>query len=351
MNELTSKFWPYIRVLLIPYLFFMFVLLYPIEYYVHAPGGIVEVDSIIEVDFLENKEVQGSISSTYIMAINRPTFFQFMISQFSSYNYSNILTGTNANYTNQELNQISYLDKATSVNAAVIVAYMQASQNNPDITIDFYEKVMVFGKAPYLSFYDDIQFGDEFLYMIGDNDQVVTDFNQITANTVLSNQYEFFFKNNTGTYSRILTIDPEQGRFGITFKRYYLVDKDNTFPHYTEKPSNIGGPSGGLLQTLAVYNMLVEEDITKGLKIAGTGTINYDGSVGYIGGVEQKITTAYLNRVDVFFIPFLSETYYYDNYLEALRACEKYGIDPTGWLVPVASFAEALAYLEGRDVS
>ena len=344
MNELTKHFWPYVRVLIVPYIFFMFILFYPIGYYIDTPGGITEVDSIINVDYNLDKEIEGTISSTYIVSINRPTFFQFMIGEFSDYNYANVLTGSYADYTNEEISQISYLDKETSVNAAVIIAYQEALKNNSEITVDFYEKVMVFGKATYMSYYQDIAFGDEFLYMIGDDDIVVDDFMQISANTVLSDTYEFFFKNDEGTYSRMLTKDPETLKFGITLKLYYLVNKENTFPTYTEQTSNIGGPSGGLLQTLAIYNMLVEEDITQGLKIAGTGTINYDGSVGYIGGTEQKILTAYLNNVDVFFIPFKDQNYYYDNYMEALRACEKHGIDPSGWLVPVGSFQDALDY-------
>ncbi|MGE4572228.1 MAG: hypothetical protein AB7E09_05725, partial [Candidatus Izemoplasmatales bacterium] len=107
--------------------------------------------------------------------------------------------------------------------------------------------------------------------------------------------------------------------------------------------------SGGLLQTLSIYNMLVKEDITKGYKIAGTGTIRYDGTVGYVGGIKQKIATAYVNKVDMFFIPAIDERYSSHNYLEALAACEEYGIDPEGWLIPVASIDEAIAYLEGLD--
>jgi PDZ domain-containing protein len=349
MNELTNKFWPFIRLLIFPYLFFMFVLLYPIEYYVHAPGGIVEVESLITIEYNEDKVIEGSISSTYIMSINRPTFFQFMISEFSDYTYSNVITGSYSNYTNEEINQISYLDKATSVDASIIVAYQQAGMINSEIIIDYYPIVLVFGKAPYLSHYNDINFGDEFIKMIGDGGVEVVDFLQIGNNIGEATAYEFTFKNKNGEYTRILELDEEENKFGITFKRYLLVNKENTFPNYQERHSNIGGPSGGLMQTLAIYNMLVEQDVTKGLKIAGTGTINYDGTVGYIGGTEQKITTAYLNKVDLFFIPFHDPNYYYDNYMEALRACEKYGIDPTGWLIPVSSFADVLDYLNGVE--
>jgi PDZ domain-containing protein len=53
-----------------------------------------------------------------------------------------------------------------------------------------------------------------------------------------------------------------------------------------------GGPSAGLMFTLTVYNSLLPEDLTGGRKIAGTGTINLDGSVGPIGGVKQKVFAA-----------------------------------------------------------
>ena len=350
MNNLTDKFWPYIKVLAIPYLFILFILLYPIDYMVTAPGGIVEVDSLITVEYNEDKVVDGSISSTYVMSIKRPTFFQFMLSQFSDYNNVNALPTSYASYTNEELSEMSFLDKYESVNAAIIVAYQKANLIHPEIVINYEEKILVRGKASYLSFYDDIDFGDEFIKVIGDNDLEITDLDEVGSNTTESDAYEFFFKKVDGTiYSRVLEKDPDEGRFGIEFKNYNIVNEEETFPKYQENSSNIGGPSGGLLQTLAIYNMLVEEDITKGLKIAGTGEINLNGSVGYIGGVEQKILTAYLNKVDVFFIPYLDSERYTDNYLEALRACEKHGIDPEPWLVPVATFQDALDYLEGLD--
>ena len=61
---------------------------------------------------------------------------------------------------------------------------------------------------------------------------------------------------------------------------------------------------------LAMYNALVEEDITKGMTIAGTGTIELDGSVGEISGVKYKIMGAVNNNIDLFIIPA-------DNYDEA----------------------------------
>ncbi|XMB72537.1 hypothetical protein RJI07_01205 [Mycoplasmatota bacterium WC30] len=348
MKELTSKFSPFLKVLVIPYIIIMFILVYPINFYLHNPGGLSEVTSLIEVDYNQDKEIEGTISSTFIMSIKRPTFFQFMAGTFSPYATINVLTGSNLNYTNQEIAQISYLDKETSVNAAVIVAYQKAAEINSEIEINYISKVMVYGKAEYLDHYDEIEFGDEFISFVGDGDVVYTDVDDIATYTVLSDSYNFTYKNVDGEeYTLTLSKDEEYDKFGITLKTYYIVNKETTFPVYTENNSNIGGPSGGLLQTLSVYNILVEEDLTHGLKIAGTGTINYDGSVGYIGGVEQKIITAYLNKVDLFFMPSLDEDYYYDNYQEALRVCEEYGIDPVDWLIPVDTFQAAVNYLEG----
>jgi PDZ domain-containing protein len=54
----------------------------------------------------------------------------------------------------------------------------------------------------------------------------------------------------------------------------------------------IGGPSAGMMLTLGVYNQLSEEDITRGRRIAGTGTISSDGTVGPIGGIKQKVFAA-----------------------------------------------------------
>ena len=40
--------------------------------------------------------------------------------------------------------------------------------------------------------------------------------------------------------------------------------------------------------TLEIYNQLVDEDLTRGHEIAGTGTINEKGEIGPIGGIQQK---------------------------------------------------------------
>jgi PDZ domain-containing protein len=55
---------------------------------------------------------------------------------------------------------------------------------------------------------------------------------------------------------------------------------------------NTGGPSGGLIFTLGLIDLLTPRDILAGRKIAGTGTISATGDVGAIGGVTEKILGA-----------------------------------------------------------
>jgi len=350
MNELNKYLWPTVKILIIPYLVLMFLLLYRIEYQITAPGGITEVETLIDVDY-EVEDSKGSFSSTYVISFRRPTFFQFIINDFSTYNQVIILPEYYRHYTDSETRQISYLQKMTSVDASIIVAYELASDQNDDIVFDessTYRVVLVTGKAEDLSQYDAIGLGDEFISMIGENDVVVSDFQNLEDFMIEGETYQFTFENEESSYQVSLSkADIEDDL--LILNEYLLVDSSEIYPQYSEKESNIGGPSGGLLQTLSIYNMLVEEDITKGYKIAGTGTIRYDGTVGYVGGIKQKIATAYLNDVDLFFIPDIDERYSSHNYLEALAACEEFGIDPEGWLIPVGTVEQAISYLEGLD--
>ena len=65
----------------------------------------------------------------------------------------------------------------------------------------------------------------------------------------------------------------------------------------------VGGPSAGLMFTLAIYDQLVKEDLRKGRKIAGTGTIEQNGHVGDIGGAGLKVVSAAKKGMDIFFVP------------------------------------------------
>ena len=67
--------------------------------------------------------------------------------------------------------------------------------------------------------------------------------------------------------------------------------------------NNESGSSGGLMLALSIYDKLISEDLTNGLKIVGTGTIDFDGNVGEIDGVEYKLMGAVKQKADLFIVP------------------------------------------------
>ena len=83
--------------------------------------------------------------------------------------------------------------------------------------------------------------------------------------------------------------------------------------------ANIGGPSAGLVFSLAVIDKLTTGDLSGSKFVAGTGTITADGKVGSIGGITHKILAAHEAGATVFLVPA-------DNCEEAKSAHED-GID------------------------
>lgn len=67
--------------------------------------------------------------------------------------------------------------------------------------------------------------------------------------------------------------------------------------------NQIGGPSAGLMFSLAIYDTLTPGSLTGGDVVAGTGTISANGSVGPIGGIQQKIVAAADAGATLFFVP------------------------------------------------
>jgi PDZ domain-containing protein len=67
--------------------------------------------------------------------------------------------------------------------------------------------------------------------------------------------------------------------------------------------ANIGGPSAGLMFSLAVVDKLTTGDINGSKFVAGTGTISGDGKVGPIGGITHKMMAAQEAGATVFLVP------------------------------------------------
>jgi len=66
---------------------------------------------------------------------------------------------------------------------------------------------------------------------------------------------------------------------------------------------NIGGPSAGLAWTLGILNTLGGGELTGGRIVAATGTIRPDGTIGDVGGVQQKTVAVEEAGASVFLVP------------------------------------------------
>ncbi len=65
----------------------------------------------------------------------------------------------------------------------------------------------------------------------------------------------------------------------------------------------VGGPSAGLMFALGIIDRLEPAQLTNGTTIAGTGEIAADGTVGPIGGIQQKLVGARRAGATVFLVP------------------------------------------------
>jgi PDZ domain-containing protein len=93
--------------------------------------------------------------------------------------------------------------------------------------------------------------------------------------------------------------DPDRAVVGV------VVGEGFRFPFDVDVniSDDIGGPSAGLIFSLAIYDTLTPGALVEGNEIAGTGTIAADGTVGPIGGIQQKIVAAADAGAKVFLVP------------------------------------------------
>ncbi|GAA4411641.1 PDZ domain-containing protein [Fodinibacter luteus] len=105
----------------------------------------------------------------------------------------------------------------------------------------------------------------------------------------------------------------------------------------TLRTGSVGGPSAGLMFSLAIYDVLTPGELTGGESIAGTGTIEDDGTVGPIGGIRQKLVGARQAGAGYFLAP-------------AENCAEVVGAVPDGLrVVRVATFDDGLDAV--RDIA
>jgi PDZ domain-containing protein len=90
----------------------------------------------------------------------------------------------------------------------------------------------------------------------------------------------------------VIGIAPEDRIVGFDFPIDVTIDS-----------GTVGGPSAGLAFTLAVLDVLTPGELTGGHRVAVTGTMSLDGTVGPVGGGAQKAITVRDAGYEVFLVP------------------------------------------------
>ena len=127
--------------------------------------------------------------------------------------------------------------------------------------------------------------------------------------------------------------DPERAIIGIRDLEERFVDFD--FPiDVTIDSGNVGGPSAGLAFTLAVLDVLTPGELTGGHRVAVTGTMALDGTVGPVGGGAQKAITVRDGGYEAFLVP--------SDELEEVKAAVGDDLE----VIAVDTLAEALEALD-----
>ena len=98
--------------------------------------------------------------------------------------------------------------------------------------------------------------------------------------------------------------DPARSSGFIGIEDITIRSVDAELPFDIEIDSgSIGGPSAGLAFTLTILDLLTEGELTGGARVAVTGTITGDGTVGNVGGVAQKAAAAEAEGAVMFIVP------------------------------------------------
>ena len=90
----------------------------------------------------------------------------------------------------------------------------------------------------------------------------------------------------------LTTIAPQEGTTGSLLGLSLKISVDSPV-EATFGLSDVGGPSAGMMFALGLVDKITPGALTGSKDIAGTGTINMDGQVGPIGGIQQKIAGAH----------------------------------------------------------
>jgi len=150
---------------------------------------------------------------------------------------------------------------------------------------------------------------------------------------------------------KIITLENGKNGIGIGLIDRTEVSSDVPIKFST---AGIGGPSAGMMFSLSIYTQIADPTLRNGRIIAGTGSIDRDGNVGDIGGIDKKVVAAAKKGATVFFAPNNPVTEEAkkanpnakSNYDTAVEAAEMIKTDMK--IVPVKTLQDAIDYLKNN---
>lgn len=282
-------------------IFLLVICLVKVNVEVVTPGSLNNpVNSLT----IENSNERGYIASIGIFSYKKVSLLQYWLSKNNKKFEVSEIDDTYYISLKEETAQGKLL-KDNSIVLALINAYKEASKVDDSISIDISD--LYVGEtviAIYSYSNTTLEYGDVITEINGKAFNNHQEFVSLVKESLLENKYlQMKVLRNDNTVEAYANVSESEGykNYGFSIDSCYKFPE--TQPNYTfSKNYSSIGPSAGMITTLAIYNMLLKEDITKGYKITGTGTINFDGTCGLIGGIEQKLITAQFYNVDIFFV-------------------------------------------------
>jgi PDZ domain-containing protein len=336
-----KKIFTYIKNTIVEeYKFIIFLLLlyiilnFPVNYYITTGGGTSDVSSRIEVT--NKNKSKGSFNISYVKQLDGTIL---------SYGLSYIIptwekeSADLYKYTEsdsiEDINFRSDLDLLTANGTATYWAYTLANK----------QVELTSSKLYVISVYEDyenpLKVKDQILSVNDKTFETVEEYSSYIQ-TLSENDkvnIKVLRNNKEKTLTATIYYSETSNRLVLGVALQY-VREYKTDPEVKIKfNSSESGPSGGLITTLEIYNQLTKKDLTKGLKIAGTGTIEEDGTIGQIGGVEHKILGAVSDKADIFLVPSGK------NYKAAKKYIKKKNLKIK--LIKVDTIQDAINKLEG----
>lgn len=340
MNRNKKEILKYGLVILVSILVIASVIV-PLPYYIEVPGSAENVRDFVSVDDKRNKN-EGSFMLTTV-GIRRGTLASLITAKFLPFQDIISQHDLMGESTDEEYDMLTKMQMTSSENMAKKVALELAGEPYKFA----FKGVYVMNVSDTSDFKGKLKTGDIVTKVDGKNFKNSQEFMDYVKSKKVGDTvtviYERDGKEAEAKGKLVKLEDKKEPRpgIGITLTDSTELQSDRDVVIHTE---NIGGPSAGLMFTLELYDLLSGKDLRKGREIAGTGTINEDGSVGSIGGIDKKVVAADSQGATIFFAPNEPLEGSQTNYEEAVEAAKK--IDTKMKIVPVKTVQDALDYLE-----